>query len=122
MRVKGYDSKFERELHKGVLKKAKYHNDRIAYTVESFYEPDFRWKDILIEAKGRFRDRKEASKYVWVRKCLLFEELVFVFYNPSTPMPGSQRRKDGTKQTHSEWAEKNNFRWFTKHTIKDILC
>ena len=119
---KGYDSKFEQDLHKGPLKKSDYHCDKIAYVTESIYEPDFRWKDILIEAKGRFRDRKEAAKYVWVRRALMFEELVFVFYNPLTPMPGAQRRKDGTKMTHAEWAEKNGFRWFTKETIKEIIC
>lgn len=119
---KGYDSKFEQELHKGPLKKASYHTDKIPYTIESYYEPDFRWNDILIEAKGRFRDRKEAAKYVWIRERLIFEELVFVFYNPKTPMPGAQRRKDGTKQTHAEWAEKNGFRWYTKETIKELIC
>lgn len=118
---KGYDSKFEQDLHKGPLKKAEYHSDKIQYSIVSYYEPDFRWKDILVEAKGRFRDRKEAAKYVWIRKALVFEVLVFVFYNPNTPMPGAQRRKDGTKMTHGEWADKNGFKWFTKETAKEIL-
>lgn len=122
MRYKGYDSRFEYNLHKGPLKKTKYHTDKIPYSIETFYEPDFSWKDILIEAKGRFRSRQEAAKYVWIRRSLVFEELVFVFMKPHTPMPGAKKRKDGTKQTHAEWAEKNGFRWFTEHTIREILC
>ena len=26
-------------------------------------------------------------------------------------MPQAKKRKDGTKRTHAEWAEKNNFKW-----------
>ena len=67
-------------------------------------------------------DSTEAAKYVWIRKRLKKnEELVFLFMKPNTPMPHARKRKDGTKRTHAEWAEKNNFRWFTEETIKEIL-
>jgi len=26
-------------------------------------------------------------------------------------------RKDRTKRTHAEWAEKNNFRWYSEDTL-----
>ena len=32
-------------------------------------------------------------------------------------MPQAKRRKDGTKRTHSEWAEANGFRCFSSHSI-----
>ena len=32
-------------------------------------------------------------------------------------MPQAKRRKDGTKRTHSEWAEANGFRWYSSHSI-----
>lgn len=118
---KGYDSKFEYDLHTGPLKDCKYHGEKIPYVVSSFYEPDFSIGDYIIEAKGRFRTRAEAAKYVAVREQLIFQELIFVFYNPKTPMPGAQKRKNGTKLTHGEWAEINGFRWFTKETIKEFL-
>jgi len=45
-----------------------------------------------------------------------FEELVFIFQNPRTPMPGARRRADGTKYTMQEWAEKQGFTWYTLET------
>ena len=63
-----------------------------------------------IEVKGRFRTREEARKYVEIRKALgKYEDLVFVFQNPNTPMPDSRRRKDGTRYRMKDWAEKNGY-------------
>jgi hypothetical protein len=115
------DSKWEEKLRTGVLKEQIYHPARVPYTVEHTYEPDWRVGNILIEAKGRFRESSEAAKYKWIRKALVDEELVFLFMKPNTPMPHAKKRKDGTKQTHAEWAERNGFRWFTEETIRDIL-
>ena len=119
---KGYDSWFEYELHLKQLKGCKCHSEKVVYTQVKMYFPDFIRTEgkftIYIEAKGRFRDRAEARKYVDVRKGLgKSEELVFVFYNPHTPMPGAQRRKDGTKLTHGGWADLNGFRHFTEETL-----
>jgi hypothetical protein len=67
-------------------------------------------------------DSSVASKYIWVRKVLPKDtELVFLFMKPDCSMPNAKKRKDGTRMSHREWAEKNNFRWFTEHTIKEIL-
>lgn len=118
---KGYDSWFEYELHVGALKDCKYHNSLVHYTQEKLYEPDFCIGDFLIEAKGRFRDSEEARKYVDIRKSLVVEELVFVFYDPNTAMPRARRRKDGTKYTMAEWADKNGFRYYTVETVVDLL-
>ena len=85
---KGYDSGWEYKLHSNVL------------------------------AKGRFWDYNEYNKYIWVRKSLKpNQELVFLFSSPSSPMPQAKRRKDGSKRSHAEWAEKNKFRWFSEHTL-----
>ena len=86
------------------------------------YYPDFIYHDnkntIYIEAKGRFRDRQEARKYVDIAQGLgKHDELVFIFYNPKTPMPGARRRKDGTKLSHGEWADKQGFRHFTEFDV-----
>lgn len=117
-----YDSRFEERLHKGVLKRCEVHPKRLPYKVHAEYEPDFQYGKTLIEAKGRFRERKEASKYLWVRQYLpRGYELVFVFMNPNTPMPHAKKRKCGTKQTVSEWATKNDFKWFTMATIGKYL-
>jgi|TARA_R100000149_G_scaffold66323_2_gene44508 hypothetical protein len=141
----GYDSKLEYDLHKNELKHLTYHpEERINYVTTHSYEPDFvteicldkdcscakgrrctRTKTILVEVKGRFRERKEASKYIAVRESLSQEaqatgnegqakqkELIFLFQDADKPMPNAQRRKDGTKQSHGEWAEKNGFRFY----------
>ena len=32
-------------------------------------------------------------------------------------MPQAKRRRDGTKRSHAEWADKNNFRWFSEESL-----
>jgi hypothetical protein len=122
--VQGYDSNWEYELHSGILEAWSFHVDKVPYTVDHKYEPDFvreiDGKKILLEAKGRFWDFAEYSKYVWISKVLPDDiELVFLFANPSAPMPQATRRKDGTKRSHGEWASSKGFRWFSEDSIPD---
>ncbi len=116
-RVKKYDSHFERTLHEGPLKGCSFHPPMIEYVIHKKYEPDFIKGKVLIEAKGRFRDRQESAKYLWLRDALTKGyELVFVFMNHKASMPGARRRKDGTRQSVGEWATRNNFTWYTPRT------
>lgn len=120
--LKGYDSNWEYELHTGILKDWDIHTDTVDYIVEHTYHPDFIKKikgtTIFLEAKGRFWDHAEHNKYVWVKKALPKKiELVFLFADPAAPMPGATRRKDGTKRSHAEWAERNGFRWYSVYNI-----
>jgi len=122
--TKGYDSTFEYELHTTILEGWKFHPDTVDYIVEHKYHPDFvKTIDgtlILLEAKGRFWDYAEFSKYIWIKKALpKNKELVFLFANPSAPMPQAKRRKDGTKRSHGEWATANGFRWYSRESIPD---
>ena len=72
----------------------------------------------MLEAKGRFWDYPEYSKYIHIRTALPADtELVFLFQKPFAPMPGAKIRKDKTKRTHAEWAETNNFRWYREETL-----
>ena len=119
---RGYDSMLEFSLHTKELRGCKHHPDKIKYKIEHTYEPDFvyHYKNctLLIEVKGRFRTSTEAAKYNWVAKGLpKHYELVFLFQNPNLAMPFAKKRKDGTKQTHAEWATKNNFRYFCRDTV-----
>ena len=118
----GYDSKWEKMLHEDVLSDWEFHTDKVSYIIKHTYEPDFvreiEGKTILLEAKGRFWDHAEYSKYIWIKKVLKEDtELVFLFLNPSAPMPQAKRRKDGTKRSHGEWASANGFRWFSVDSI-----
>lgn len=119
---KGYDSWLEYDLHVGPLKDALFHSGKVAYIQTKDYYPDFTLYTgtvaIYIEAKGRFRDRAEARKYVDVRRGLSSSrELVFVFQNPAVAMPGAQKRKDGTRQSHADWATLNGFRYFSPSNV-----
>lgn len=114
-------SKFEREVAR-ILKGCDYEpKEHIKeYVYESTYLPDFVPRsepNILIEAKGNFRTGQEARKYVAIQKCNPDIEIVFVFMNPNTPMPNSRKRRDGTRYSMAEWADRNNFRWYTKKTL-----
>jgi hypothetical protein len=118
---KGYDSTWEYDIHQTILKDWKHHWNKIEYVIHHKYEPDFvkeiDSKIILLEAKGRFWDHAEYSKYIHVRTALPdTTELVFLFQKPFAPMPGA-KRKDGTKRTHAEWAETNNFTWYSEDTL-----
>jgi hypothetical protein len=123
-RYSGYDSKFEYDLHQELLANWEFHPKGIPYTVEKVYNPDF--KKVIdgytyyIEAKGRFWDADEYSKYKWARDSMSDrEEIVFLFYNENAPMPRSKKRKDGTKMSHGEWAEKNGFQYFNRDTLPE---
>jgi len=122
--AKGYDSKWEFDIHQTILKDWMHHGEKIVYVVKHKYEPDFvkmfNNKIVLLEAKGRFWDYAEYSKYIHIREALPKDyELVFLFQKPFSPMPQAKKRKDGTKRTHAEWAEKNNFTWYSEETLPE---
>lgn len=126
----GYDSLLEKRLHEGKLKDCEFHNrdHLVSYTVPHTYEPDFVYfkdgKKFLIETKGRFQDSAEARKYLFVRENLdeKESELVFVWQKKGTAFPFSRKRKDGTRATQDEWAEKHNFRQWTQDEFElDLL-
>lgn len=138
---KGYDSWLEHRLHQTVLKDTCFHpskDDWVPYKIEHNYEPDFIFKHgdtlYIAETKGRAMDSAEMRKYLFVREHLtdwkVFKEsgcknveLFFIFEKAATPMPHSKKRKDGTRQSHGQWATKNKFRWLCEHSghLKNIL-
>jgi len=122
---KRYDSSLEKRLAEGPLKDCKYHPEKVQYEIparKAKYEPDFEINNLLLEAKGRFRTMTEANKYKHVRDALEDKELVFVFQNPNTPMPGAVRRKDGSKRSMAEWAESQGFRWYSEKNVHELIC
>lgn len=145
---KGYDSKLEYRLHQTALQDASHHprkEDLIHYSIPHTYEYDFTFQLdntlYLVESKGRFRDSTESRKYIHIRDNLenwhCFSqstcteiELFIIFENASTAMPFAKKRKNGTKQSHGEWAGKNGFRWLCEKrgdlenvlTKEDLIC
>lgn len=122
-----YDSMTEKRLHEGAFKDLNHHPPKIHYVWPHEYEPDFIHNKgdgniIYVEIKGYFMDRKDCTKYLWVRDSLCeHEELVFVFEKPSKPMHFQSKRKDGTKMTHGEWCEKNGFRYFSEEDACQVI-
>ncbi len=119
---KGYDSWPEHRLHNGLLKDEIFHPDKIEYVTEHKYEPDFLIPHAsgtyVLEFKGYFRESAEAAKYTWVRKALPEDhEILFIFDNPMKAIHFRTKRRDGTKQTHGEWATKNGFRFFDEESF-----
>ena len=117
---KPYRSMFEYKLHKGPLKHLPFEPELIPYIIPAKYKPDFvnYDKQIIFEAKGFFQSSAERAKYVHFRKCNPEWTLIFIFQAPQKPLVHSKKRKDGTRPTHAEWAETNNFLWCTPTTIK----
>jgi hypothetical protein len=123
--LKKYDSGFEKRLDEGPLSIANYHPDRIPYTFparNTYYEPDWTYRDWVIEAKGRLR-ATEKAKYFPIRDRVveLGLKFIFVFQNPHLPMPGAKKRKDGSILTHAIWAEKNGFMWTTPEQVLGVI-
>lgn len=122
-----YDSLLEKRLHENALVGCEHHTAAIPYTIEHKYHPDFIVnqddKVYLIEAKGYFQERAEASKYKWVAKALPDNcEIVFIFEKENKPLHFANVRNDGTRMTHEEWCIKNGFRCYTEDSFKiDVL-
>ena len=117
-----YDSLLEKRLHETSLKDSDHHTVTVPYTVEHKYHPDFIVvkgnTTYLIEAKGYFQERSEASKYVWINRALAPNtELVFLFEKHNKPLHFAGVRKDGTRMTHEEWCNRNGFRYFHEDTF-----
>jgi len=115
----------EKNLHEKFFKEARFHckEDKVSYIVPHTYEPDFvlekDGKTFYVETKGRFRDSTEARKYIFIRDHLPENsELIFIWEKHNTPFPFSKRRKDGTRATHTEWADKNGFRNWPQEFFK----
>ena len=115
-----YDSLTEQRLHQGAFRDAEFHTQKINYCIEHKYEPDFViTKDdgikFIIEVKGYFQDASECQKYTWIKKYLKDDEiLVMVFEKPHKEIHFKAKRKDSTKMTHAEWAEKQGIMWLSE--------
>lgn len=100
--------------------KFSYESERLDYTIEAKYVPDFilttrKGRRIYIETKGNGRsfDGPTRRKMLAVRSNHPDKDIRIVFYGDGKIGP---TRKDGSRLTQSEWAKKNGF----KYAIKEI--
>lgn len=122
-----YDSMTEKRLHEGVFKDAEFHTKKIDYSIDHKYEPDFVITKsdgikFIIEVKGYFQESSECQKYIWIKKYLKDDEiLVMVFEKPHKEIHFKAKRKDGTKMTHAEWAEKQGIMWLSEEEAGKLI-
>jgi hypothetical protein len=87
-----------------------YEPDKVSYTVERFYIPDLLLGTMYVELKGYFRqDAQRKMKAVKAQHPEL--DIRFVFQNAASTIQGAKKRKDGSKMTCAEWADRNGFVW-----------
>ena len=111
----GFESKVLLDLrNRGVSYEYEPDHEVLDYVIEHEYHPDIALVNgILIEVKGFFlvEDRR---KMIAVRKQNPEKDIRLLFQNSSSPVEGAVRRKDGTKLTNREWAEKQGFKWASR--------
>lgn len=103
-----YKSGFERTIAANLAKRGvefTYEELRLLYTLEGEYRPDFVIKSsgIIVEAKG-FLDRDSKRKMLAVKQQHPELDIRFLFQQADKKMQGS-------KKTHGEWARKNGFKY-----------
>jgi hypothetical protein len=82
----------------------------LPYTVERKYYPDLLVNGIYIELKGFFRqDAQRKMKAVKAQHPDL--DIRFLFQRGNSPVHGAKKRKNGTKMTCGEWADRYDFVW-----------
>lgn len=85
-----------------------YEPEKLAYYVERHYVPDLKVGAMYVELKGYFRqDAQRKMKAVKAQHPEL--DIRFVFQNAQATIQGAKKRKDGSKMTCAEWAERNGF-------------
>ena len=79
------------------------------------YTPDFKIMRgdrtyFYVEYKG-FLWQEDKQKMKAIKEQHPDIDIRFVFANSKSPVHGAKTRKNGTKQSHAEWAEAHGFLW-----------
>ena len=81
---------------------------KLPFTVKRNYIPDLKIGDVYVEVKGYFRSEAQR-KMRNIKEQHPELDIRFLFQRNNSPVQGAKKRKDGTKMTCAEWAEKHNF-------------
>jgi hypothetical protein len=97
-----------------------YEPRKLAYYVERHYIPDLELGKMIVELKGYFRqDSQRKMKAIKAQYPDL--DIRFVFQKASSTIQGAKKRKDGSKMTCQEWADRNGFIWAEETIPKEWL-
>lgn len=123
-----YRNKFEREVGEKLSKlplSLLYEKTKLPYTIESEYVPDFEIKtqsgsSFYLETKGNGRsfDGHVRRKMIAVKNQHPDLDIRILFYSDGKIGP---RRKDGTFQRQSDWAERHGFTYAIRNIPEDWL-
>lgn len=101
-----------------LLKNPEYETDKLKYTVDHTYTPDFTiGTGKYIEAKGLFK-AADRSKHLYIKTQHPDIQVFFVFGNPYNKL------SKVSKTTYADWCDKHGFLWcdvkeFTREKIKE---
>ena len=98
----------------------KYEPTKMAYYVERHYIPDLEVGTMIVELKGYFRQDSQR-KMKAVKAQYPDMDIRFVFQKASATIQGAKKRKDGSKMTCKEWADRNGFVWAEGTIPKDCF-
>ena len=87
-----------------------YEPEKLGYYVERHYIPDLSVGKMIVELKGYLRqDSQRKMKAIKAQYPDL--DVRFVFQKASATIQGAKKRKDGSKMTCGEWADRQGFVW-----------
>ena len=87
-----------------------YEPEKIPYYVERHYIPDLAVDTMIVELKGYFRQDSQR-KMKAIKAQYPDKDIRFVFQNAKATIQGAKKRKDGSKMTCGEWADRQGFVW-----------
>lgn len=109
---KNYRSKFEEEFAKR-YPQLQYETNKIKYTVEHTYNPDWKVKEnVYLETKGRFV-AADRAKHLYIREQHPEITVYLVFMNPNVKL------NRVSKTTYAEWCDKHGIPWATIDTVPE---
>lgn len=97
-------SNLEREFHRRFTS-LPYEANRLSYTVEHKYTPDFTLgPNLYVETKGLF-SAADRSKHLRVREQHPEVKVLFIFQNPNLKL------SKASKTTYADWCKQHGFAW-----------
>ncbi len=90
----------------------------LPYSVTRDYIPDLLIGEMYIEIKGYFRQDAQRKMRA-VKKQHPEKDIRFLFQRANATVQGAKKRKDGSKMTCKEWAERYGFQYAEGEEIPD---
>jgi hypothetical protein len=120
-RIRKFKSKFEQKIHGELAKvgvESNYEAEKIGYTIEYKYSPDFpvmkkNGELMYLEAKGIF-EYEDRRKHVAISKQHPEHDIRFIFYS-------DYKLNKNAKMRYSGWCDKHGFKYCIQTIPKEWL-